>query len=80
MTGASIGLTSPHNMDYQHTDLGFSGARLGTAGLQGDQIAMGSPFGQPFTRIHGKRIHLLCSVLYVVYYRLKPRLIMRVYV
>jgi hypothetical protein len=55
-TGASAGLTSPHNMNYRHPDGGFSGARV-DQGLQGGQ----SPMGLPFTRAQGKTDHVLDS-------------------
>jgi hypothetical protein len=49
-TDVTAGLTSPHNMNYQHLDGGFQGPRVGTGGLQGDQAVM----GLPFTRTQGK--------------------------
>jgi hypothetical protein len=55
MAGASVGLTSPLSMDYQHHDNGFSGARMSAGGLTGDQAPMGSAFGAPFVRPQGTK-------------------------
>jgi hypothetical protein len=55
-TGASAGLTSPHNMNYRHPDGGFTGARV-DQGLQGGQ----GPMGLPFARAQGKTNHVLDS-------------------
>jgi hypothetical protein len=55
MAGASVGLTSPLSMDYQHHDGGFPGARMSAGGLSGDQAAMGSTFGAPFVRAQGEK-------------------------
>jgi hypothetical protein len=54
MAGASVGIGSPHSMDFQHHDGGFAGARMGLGGLQGDQAAVGSVFSSPFARVQGK--------------------------
>ena len=55
MAGASVGLTSPQNMDFQHHDGTFAGARMGPGVLQGDQAVIGSTFGAPYARVPGKK-------------------------
>jgi hypothetical protein len=56
MTGVPVGLTTPHNMDYQHQEAGYTGARMGAGGFPGDQGAMGPAFGAPFVRAQGERL------------------------
>jgi hypothetical protein len=54
MAGASPGLNSSHNIDYQHHDGSFSAARLGAGGMQGEQPVIGPAFSPPFPRVPGK--------------------------
>jgi hypothetical protein len=56
MTGANVGLTTSLNMDYQHQEAGFTGARMSAGGFPGDQGAIGPAFGAPFIRAQGERL------------------------
>lgn len=52
MTDTSAGVASPQHMNYQPLDGGFSGTRVGTIGLQGDQAGMGLPFMRAQGKLH----------------------------
>lgn len=60
-TDTTAGLTSPHNMSFQHIEGGFQDTRVGTGGLQGEQASM----GLPFMRGQGRRT-FLTTTAYVI--------------